>query len=348
MTRLWFGIAAVMAALYVVFDGFDFGAGLLHLIVARDDRERRQVLNAIGPFWDGNEVWLLALGGVLFLAFPKVLGSALSGFYLAIFLVIWVLILRGIAIEFRSHVGDRMWRAFWDAVFALASTLAPILFGAALGNVIRGVPLDADGYFRLPLWTDFRVGPTPGVLDWYTVIAGVMALVAVAHHGALFLAWRTDGGVRARSRRAASLLFVPLGAIWIGATVATASITPGLYANLAARPLAWITTLVAFAGYLTAFLAGRRGRDLLAFLGSSAFLVGLLAATAVCVYPTLLRSSLEPAMSLTSDNAASSGHALRTGLMWWPVAFVFVVAYFSLLFRLHRGRVVTPREGEGY
>jgi len=348
MSTIWFGIAAVMAALYVVFDGFDFGAGVLHLIVAREDRERRQVLNAIGPFWDGNEVWLLALGGVLFLAFPRVLGSALSGFYLAIFLVIWVLILRGISIEFRSHVEDRMWRAFWDGVFALASTLAPILFGAALGNVIRGVPLDADGYFRLPLWTNFRVGPTPGVLDWYTVIAGVMALVAVAHHGALFLAWKTEGVVRDRSRRAAAVLAGPLALVWIVATLATASITPGLYANLAARPLAWIATLLAVAGYAVALGARTRGRDLAAFLGSAGFIVGLLAATAVCVFPTMLRSSTDAALSLTSDNAASSGHALRTGLIWWPVALVFVVAYFSLLFHLHRGRVVTPREGEGY
>src|SRR6188472_4196283 len=125
-------------------DGFDFGAGGLHLAVAKSDRERRQVLAAIGPFWDGNEVWLLAGGGVLFLAFPKVLASGLSGFYLAIMMVLWVLILRGISIEFRAHVGDGMWRSFWDGTFSFASILAPILFGAALGNLIRGVPLDVD------------------------------------------------------------------------------------------------------------------------------------------------------------------------------------------------------------
>ena len=143
METLWFVIVSLVLAVYVVLDGFDFGAGALHLFVARTDRERRQVLAAIGPFWDGNEVWLLAGGGVLFLAFPRVLATGLSGFYLAIMLLLWVLILRGISIEFRSHVEDPMWRIFWDTAFCAASTLAPVLLGAALANVLRGVPLDA-------------------------------------------------------------------------------------------------------------------------------------------------------------------------------------------------------------
>src|SRR5215831_19237004 len=128
-----------MLAIYVVMDGFDFGAGVLHLDVAKTDRERRQVLAAIGPFWDGNEVWLLATGGVLFLAFPKVLASGLSGFYFAIFLVLWTLILRGIAIEFRSHAEHPLWRTAWDVVFCIASLVMPVLLGAALGNLLRGL-----------------------------------------------------------------------------------------------------------------------------------------------------------------------------------------------------------------
>src|SRR5262249_46776799 len=152
---LWFAIAAFTMATYVVMDGFDFGAGALHLFVARNDVERREVLAAIGPFWDGNEVWLLATGGVLFVAFPQVLASGLSGFYFAIFLVLWVLILRGVAIEFRSHMEHPLWRAAWDFVFSAASLLLPILFGAALGNLLRGLPLDQDGWFSLALFTDF-------------------------------------------------------------------------------------------------------------------------------------------------------------------------------------------------
>src|SRR5882762_6489616 len=155
MQMLWFGLASATLAIYVVLDGFDFGAGALHVWVARNDRERRQVLAAIGPFWDGNEVWLLATGGALFVAFPQVLAAGLSGFYFAIMLVLWCLILRGIAIEFRSHVRDPLWRAFWDATFALASTLLAVFFGAALGNLLRGLPLDSRGWFGLALFTNF-------------------------------------------------------------------------------------------------------------------------------------------------------------------------------------------------
>src|SRR5882762_221641 len=169
MQMLWFGLASATLAIYVVLDGFDFGAGALHVWVARNDRERRQVLAAIGPFWDGNEVWLLATGGILFLAFPKVLASGLSGFYFAIMLVLWSLILRGIAIEFRSHVASPLWRQAWDTVFCAASALLAIFLGAALGNVVRGVPLDARGWFSLELFTDFSAREPVGILDWYTV-----------------------------------------------------------------------------------------------------------------------------------------------------------------------------------
>ncbi len=205
-------------------DGFDFGAGALHLAVAKSDRERRQVLAAIGPFWDGNEVWLLAAGGVLFLAFPKVLAAGLSGFYLAIFLVLWVLILRGVAIELRSHVADGMWRGFWDAAFAVASTLAPVLFGAALGNVLRGVPLDAGRLVRAARSSSrSRRAASSAFSTGTRCSCGVTALVALVHHGALFLAWKTDGAVRERSLRVASrVLFAPMLGLWLAASVATA------------------------------------------------------------------------------------------------------------------------------
>lgn len=344
MEALWFAFAAVMVAVYVVMDGFDFGAGGLHLWVAKTDAERRQVLSAIGPFWDGNEVWLLAAGGVLFLAFPKVLASGLSGFYLAIMLVLWVLILRGISIELRSHVPDGLWRSFWDGTFALASTLAPILFGAALGNLLRGVPVDGDGWFSLALFASFSPWGELGILDWYTVLAGVFALAAILHHGALFLAWKTDGPVRERSVRAAGRLFPVVVLLWIAATAVTASIAPGLFPALAGRPLAWIATALFLAGLTLSFTARRAGRDLAAFLGSSAFLLGVLAATAASVYPTMIRAA-DPTRSLTAQNAAASEASLSAGLLWWPVGFVIAVGYFVLLFRLHRGKVPAGAEG---
>jgi len=348
LETLWFCIAALAVTAYVVLDGFDFGAGILHLTVARTDAERRQVLGAIGPFWDGNEVWLLAAGGVLFLAFPRVLASGLSGFYLAIMLVLWVLILRGVAIEFRSHVGDGMWRRFWDAAFCLASTLAPILLGAALGNLIRGVPLEANGWFSLALWDSFSPRGALGILDWYTTLAGILALVALAHHGALFLAWRTDGVVRERSlARAATAAPILIG-IWIAASVATALVAPDLAAGAASRPLAWLAGGVAVAGMAISIVARRRGRDLQAFLGSCAFVLGILAATAAAMFPVMLKSAGDPALSLTAFNAASRASALGKALLWWPVGFVLAVGYFVLLFRLHRERVGPVTDHDGY
>jgi len=348
MEALWFALAAVMVAIYVVLDGFDFGAGLLHPGVARTDSERRQVLAAIGPFWDGNEVWLLAAGGVLFLAFPKVLAAGLSGFYLAIYLLLWVLILRGIAIEFRSLIRDAMWRRFWDGTFAAASLLAPVLLGAALGNVLRGVPLGAGGWFTLPLFDSFSPAGALGILDWYTVLTGLTALAAIGHHGALFLAWKTDGVVADRSRAAAGWLWFATVGLWLLATLATLQVAPGLLRNALARPLALLCTLLFLAGLAVSFTARRQGRELLAFLGSAAFLVGLLAATAAALYPTWLASTLDPAWSLTARNAAAAPQSLRAGLLWWPPGFVLAAVYFVILFRLHRGKAQAAAEGEGY
>lgn len=348
MAELWFAIAAAMLATYVVLDGFDFGAGALHLFVARSDPERRQVLAAIGPFWDGNEVWLLATGGALFVAFPRVLAAGLSGFYFAIFLVLWALILRGISIEFRSHVDHPLWRAAWDAVFAGASTMLPVLFGAALGNLVRGLPLDAEGWFSLPLFTDFTAGPPVGILDWYTVLAGVFALTALAGHGATFLLWKSDGPVHERSRRAAGRLYTGVTVLLPLLTVATWLVNAPMLAALPGRPLAWLSLLLAVGGLFGVHRGLHAGRPLPAFLGSCAFLAGMLAATAVCVFPVMLRSIGYDGSSLTAHNASVPTNSLVTALRWWVVGAPLAVAYFVLLFRLHRGKVAAPHGRDGY
>src|ERR1700760_2191515 len=157
MPTIWFCIGAVMVAAYVVLDGFDLGAGVLHLFVARNDDERRKIIRSIGPVWDGNEVWLLAAGGTLYFAFPQLYASGFSGFYLPLMMVLWLLMLRAIGIEFRIHSTSPVWRGFFDTIFSAGSVLLAIFYGAALGNVVRGVPLNAEGYFFLPLWTNWRV-----------------------------------------------------------------------------------------------------------------------------------------------------------------------------------------------
>lgn len=348
MLEIWYAIAVFMLTAYVVLDGFDFGAGALHLFVARDDRERRQVLAAIGPFWDGNEVWLLAAGGALFVGFPRVLASGISGFYFAIFLVLWSIILRGIAIEFRSHVHDPIWRASWDFVFSLASTLLPVFFGAALGNLLRGLPLDADGWFALALFTDFSAREPVGILDWYTVLVGVFALAALTAHGALFLNFKTDGLVQERSRWAAGRVYAAVAVLWPVVTFATHRVDGGFLSALASRPLAWLLAAVALLGLAAVFTGLARGNALNAFLGSCAFLAGLSTATAACVFPTMLRASGGDALSLTAYSAGGDPEGLRTALGWFAVGFPLVLLYFVAVFRLHRGKAVAAAEGEGY
>ena len=162
MASLWFWIVAAMIATYVVLDGFDLGAGAIYLFAAKTNDERRRVLRAIGPVWDGNEVWLLAAGGTLYFAFPQLYASSFSGFYLPLMVVLWLLMLRAIGIEFRAHIETPVWQDFFDVVFSVSSILLAVFFGAALGNVVRGVPLDASGYFFEPLWTNFKLSPQTG------------------------------------------------------------------------------------------------------------------------------------------------------------------------------------------
>jgi cytochrome d ubiquinol oxidase subunit II len=348
MVELWYTIVALMLTAYVVLDGFDLGAGALHLFIARTDTERRQVLAAIGPYWDGNEVWLLASGGALLVAFPKALAVGLSGFYLAIFFLLWTLLLRGISIEFRSHVEAPLWRAFWDAVFGCASGLLAILFGAALGNLVRGVPIDAEGWFSLALFTDFRTRGPVGILDWYTMLVAVFSLLALTAHGAAFLTWKTDGAVHLRSRRAGTLLLVLVAALWPVVTLATRSVHPEFFSGFASRPLAWLAALVAVAGLATAIVAIRRGRELASFLGSCAFLAGMLGATAAGLFPVLLRSAEDPSRSLTAFAASNDALGLRVALGWLAIGLPLALGYFTIVFRMHRGKAVAAVKGEGY
>ena len=339
MGAVWFVIVSGMLAVYAVLDGFDFGVGAIHRIVARTDEERRTVLAAIGPIWDGNEVWLIAAGGVLFMAFPSVYATAFSGFYLALMVVLWLLILRGVAIEFRSHQDHPLWREFWDTVFSLASALLAVVFGTTLGNLLRGVPLGEEGLRGMPLFTNFLTGGQPGILDWYTGLVGLFTLTALAVHGALYLAWKTAGPVRERSVAFAREAWKVALVLWAAATAATAWVRPDLFSSLVWRPWALPFVALAIAGAWGAFWFPRRGRELAAFLSSSAFLLGMLAATLAGQYPFWLRSTLDPTFSLTALNAVSDRYGLGVALTWWAVGIALVVCYFTLLFRWMRGKV---------
>ncbi len=339
MESLWFAIVSAMLAVYAVLDGFDFGVGAIHRLVARSDEERRAVLAAIGPVWDGNEVWLIAAGGVLFMAFPRVYATAFSGFYMALMVVLWLLILRGVAIEFRSHQDNPLWREFWDTVFSLASMLLAVVFGTTLGNLIRGVPLGKEGLRGMPLFTNVLTGREPGILDWYTGLVGLFTLAALAVHGALYLAWRTAGPVQERSIKFARRAWNAVLVLWAAVTAATAWVQPEAFANLARRPWALTFVAMSIAGLFGASWLLRRGRNLAAFLASSAFLLGMVATALAGNFPFWLRSTLDPSLGLTASNSAAGHHGLEVALAWWALGILLVSGYFIHLYRSLEGKV---------
>ena len=345
METLWFCLVAVMLAAYVVLDGFDLGAGVLHLWVARSNDERRLVLRSIGPIWDGNEVWLLAAGGTLYFAFPLLYASSFSGFYLPLMIVLWLLVLRGISIEFRSHVHSPVWMPFWDLVFCGASLLLAVFYGAALGNVVRGVPLDANGYFFEPLWTNFQLGPETGILDWYTILVGLTALVVLTQHGALWLALKTEGTVNARARRAARSLWWAVAAFTLLVTVVTFGVQPHVVASLAARqPWSYFFPLLALAGLLS--LRWFLGKDdLRSFLSSCLYLLGMLTSVAFGLYPYVLPASTNPDFGLTVHNAKAADYGLRIGLVWWIPGMALATGYFVYVYRKFSAKVTLSEEG---
>jgi cytochrome d ubiquinol oxidase subunit II len=345
METIWFCLVAVMIAVYVVLDGFDLGAGIVHLFVARTDGERRAVLGSIGPVWDGNEVWLLAGGGTLYFAFPALYSSSFSGFYLPLMIVLWLLILRGISIEFRNHIRSLVWQPLWDVVFAGASALLAIFFGAALGNVIRGVPLDRSGEFFLPLWTDFTAGKNAGILDWYTILIAVAALLTLTVHGSLWVAWKTERAVEDRARRFANGVWWGLLA-WVALiTLASFRIQPHLKGSFAARPWGYVFPFLALAGLIgIRVLKGRRG-GLDAFLCSCLFILGMLTSAAFGIYPYVLPSNTNPALSLTILNAAAPPYGLRIGLLWFIPGMLLAGAYFVYTYRSFSGKVKVRGHG---
>jgi cytochrome d ubiquinol oxidase subunit II len=345
MPTLWFAIVAVMLAIYVVLDGFDLGAGILHRFVAKTNDERRTILQAIGPVWDGNEVWLLASGGTLYFAFPALYASSFSGFYLPLMMVLWLLILRGLSIEFRNHVDSPLWQSFFDTMFAFASILLAVVFGAALGNVVRGVPLGSDGYFFEALWTTFTVVPKAGILDWYTVLLGLVSLSTLAHHGANYLAMKTDGAIQTRSRRIAKLTWFGVTGFSIPAAIATFFIRPELGLNFSQMPLGFLLVAVGAFGLLGSLYFGSRSKDKAAFVSSSLFITGMLASTAFSTYPVLLRSSIDQHFNITVANAATSDYGLSVGLTWWLFGIVLASGYFVYIFRSFRGKVKLSEEG---
>ncbi len=326
----WFIVLAFMLAGYAVLDGFDLGVGALHLLLGRDTRERGTLIDTIGPVWNGNEVWLLAAGGSMFVAFPHLYATSFSGFYLALMLVLWLLVLRGLGIEFRHGIDHDMWRHAWDVAFSLSSVLLALLFGVALGNVLRGVPLDARGEFQ---------GTFSLMLNWFALLGGALSVALLSMHGAAWIVVKTEGPLQARAERYARVLWWVAMALAAAMIAASFVVRPDFTANFVEHPWLLLIPVVTAAGAAAIkYYQGRRdGRR--AFVAGAVLVAGLLASVAAGLYPQLLPAapgSAHPGLDIY--NAASPEGSLRTALAIYLWGLALVVLYQVSVYRIWRGK----------
>ena len=342
MVELWFAILCLMITLFVVLAGWDIGAGALHFVVARNQEERRALIAAIGPLWTWNEVWLVTTGGVLFVAFPRVMAISFPAYYLALFLVLWTLILRGISLGIpRTHSVRPV--AFF---LGLRVRRREHLAGDSLRSRHRQrrprhAASDRTRRSAFRLFTDFGVRGMLGILDWYTLSMAVFTLVCLGAHGAAYLALKTEGDVRRRSKRFTKWLW--LGAVFLLLVISleTFYVRPELFAGIADRPAAWIG-LALMAGGLAAIFTGlRSAAEARIFVGGCVLIAGLLGTAAASLFPVMLYSTVSPEYSITAYNGSSDLSSLRTASYWWPLALALTWAYFWFVAKHYRGRVRT-------
>lgn len=333
LNLLWFFLVGVLLTGYAILDGFDLGVGTLHLFT-RTDHERRISMNSIGPVWDGNEVWLVTGGGALFAAFPEAYATAFSGFYLAFMLVLFALIFRAVALEFRSKRPEAAWRSFWDFCFCASSTLAALLFGVAVGNMIQGIPVGPDREFMGNLLT---------LLTPYPVMVGVLTVAMFAMHGSIYLLLKTEGELHQRVRMWCWRTFGFFLAIYMFTTIVTLIRVPNATRNFTDFP--WVWGVVGLTVLAIANIPRSLFHDLpmRAFISSCATIAGLIFLFGIGMYPNLIVSSLSPEFNLTAYNAASSQKTLGIMAIIAAIGMPFVLTYTITIYWIFRGKTrLTP------
>ncbi len=335
---IWFLLVGVLLTGFAILDGFDLGVGFWHL-GAKGDKERRTLLNAVGPVWDGNEVWLLTGGGALFAAFPPVYASVFSGFYLAMMLVLLALISRAVSLEFRSKEESKTWRSTWDTVFSVASITASLLFGVALGNILRGIPLNGAGDYT---------GTFFGLLNPYAIMIGVVGVAMLAFHGANFIALKAPGDLGERARRWASIAGPIYLALFVVASVVTIVSQNHLLENFAAVPILWAIPVLALACVVASLLLSKKNQLKKAFLLSSLSIAGMMGITGASLFPRLVPALGALELSLTAANSSSSELTLKTMLILTIIGMPLVLGYTIWVYKAFGGKVDINSESNHY
>ncbi len=330
----WYLLIGVLIAGYAVLDGFDLGAGVFSLFT-KNDKERRIILNAIGPVWDGNEVWLLTGGGAMFAAFPQVYATVFSGFYLAFMLLLFALIFRAVSFEFRGKVQSPGWQGFWDRTFGIGSLIPAILFGAAVGNILRGLPVTADGNLNISFL---------GLLNPFALLVAVLGLFMFVMHGSVYLAVKTEGALQERASRWASGAWMVFVVLYIAATLAAYFVSPFLFESTLGHPLFWVFFLLLLIGIVFYPVALRARNYMHAFVSSAVMIVAAIGIAGISLFPRLVPSSIDLAHSLTAYNASSTPRTLTVMLIVALIGMPIVLGYTAYIYRVFKGKVTITED----
>lgn len=350
MEIYWYIIIAVVLAIFFILDGYDFGAGIIHLFFAKDEKDKEVISKSAGLFWDSNEVWFVAGGGMLFMAFPKLYASAFSGFYLPLIIVLWLIVFRAIGLEFRNIINEQMWKDFWDKAFGISSLLLALFFGIALGNVVRGVNLGGvvDGvsnyeshYFFLPLW-DSSFSPfsqTPGVIDWFTILIGLISVVTLAIHGASWIILKTNASINKKLISVISKLTVVLIILTIMSLAIWQYVNPNSLDNFIDKPYLIIFPLIYFAGLIGLLFQKKIKKDFNRFMLSTVVILGGITSSLASMFPVVLPSTNSINESLTIYNSSASNYGLSVGFVWSIVGLILVFIYGVVQIRFRSGKI---------
>lgn len=343
---VWFMLVGVLLTGYAIFDGFDLGVGVLYPFLGRSEQDKAVMRRSIGPVWDGNEVWLLTGGGALFAAFPAVYATVFSGFYLALMLLLFALIFRAASIEFRH--ADPTWAKFWDGAFFAGSAVPALLFGVAVGNIVRGVPLTAAGEMIAGGGEPIFLGNLFAALNPYALVIGVFGLVWITLHGASWLCVKTTGDLYERAVKLRKTLLIVFAVMVAASTAATALLVPDAFARVTGSVFGWVFVLAVIGGAVLSWVSASRGKDRPAWYGTTLAVVGMVGIWAASIYPALVPALPGSAGgALTIANASSSTLTLTVMLIIAAIGVPLVLWYHFIVYRAYKGKVELPVEGDG-